>query len=196
MLRHVVGDLDPGGDGVSSSNGRVARVDRCAVDADAAALSELLASEPVIAVTSITLVAVRAVATLLAIDIGAREHTSLEALLGLLLLREGRQVVGVQELVDEFLVLADAVREHAAVVAVVVDAPLDLNGFTGAVCRDGLFAPVGAWLVVVDADPGVVSAGPGAIDHGLVQVGPCMNRLEDSTLRAGIWAGLAEAVSG
>lgn len=63
----------------------------------------------------------------LAGDIGAVERAGFEAGFGGLLLGLSRDVAGGDQLVDELLVLADAVGEHASVVAVVVDAPLSVG---------------------------------------------------------------------
>ncbi len=157
---------------------------------------ESVAGKPVIPPAGLTLAAVWAVVAGLAVDVVAVEEALLEAVLGGLLLRVGGQIARVKELVDELLVLADAVREHAAVVPVVVDAPLDLDDLAGPVGRDGSGAPRGARLVVVDADARVVAAGPVAAHDGGVEVRPRRYWLLDGALGAGIGAGLFARVSG
>jgi len=73
------------------------------------------------------------------------------------------------------------------VVAVVVDAPLDVDGLAGRVLGDRSVAPeAGARLVVVDADAGVVSARSAAAGRGSLEVGPRRDGLEDGALRAGV----------
>lgn len=162
MVGNVIRDLDLGADREPARDGRVARVERRTVNALAPPSLKLLAREPVVPPARLARAAVLAVRTRLALDVCAWQHALLEAVLRGLLLLEGGQVVGVEKLVDDGLVLADAVGEHASVVAVVVDAPLDVNDIAGFVCRDRGLAPVGAGLVVVDTYTGVVAAGAGA----------------------------------
>jgi hypothetical protein len=87
---------------------------------------EGIAGEPVCPLTSRVLT-VRVDAAVLAGDIGAVERAGFEACFGGLLLGLGWDVAGGEEFVDELLVLADAVGEHASVVAVVVDAPFPVG---------------------------------------------------------------------
>lgn len=70
---------------------------------------ELVASEPVVPPARLSRLAVRVVSTGLARDIGAVEDTVFEAVLCRLLLGIGRQVSRCQKLVDQVLVLADAI---------------------------------------------------------------------------------------
>lgn len=73
-------------------------------------------------------------------------------------------------------------------VAVVVDAPLDVDDVAGGVGLDGRGAPGAGGEVVVDAVAGVVAAGAGAADGGSVEVGPGLYGLEDLALWAGVRA--------
>jgi len=86
------------------------------------------------------------------------------------------------------LVLADAVREHAAVVAVVVKTPLHVDDVAGLVGRDCSLAPDVARLVVVDRYTGIVAAGTGATDRSGVKSGPGGYGLEDGAFGAGVFA--------
>ena len=122
--------------------------------------------------------------------VGARKRASLKAVFGGLLLGFGGKISGRDELVDEGLVLTDAVAEHAAVVAVVIDAPLDIDDLASRVGDHGRVAPFCGWLVVVDADSGVVSARATPARSSYIQVWPRGNRLQDGAFRAGIDPGL------
>ena len=190
MLRRVVGQLDLLRDRVPARNRGRARVERRTVNTLATSLPELLAREPVITPARSALGAVGAVRAVLPVNIPATQDALIEAVLGRLLLRVGGEVGGVGELVDEGLVLADAVGEHAAVVAVVVDAPLDGDDVARRVGLDDFVAPGLAGLVVVDAHAGVVAAGAAAANGGGVEVGPRCNRFQDGALGAGVSAGL------
>lgn len=102
--------------------------------------------------------AVRVVTASLPSNISALQLTSLEAIFSSLLLRLRRKVPGRQKFVDESLILADAVAEHATVVTIGVEAPLHIDHIAGFVGDDRLRTPARTGLVVVDGDPGVVSA--------------------------------------
>ncbi len=107
-----------------------------------------------------------------------------------MLLSFGGQVAWIQELIDGGLILAEAVGEHAAVVAVVVDTPLNIDSVAGLVGLDGFLAPVCAGLVVVDTDALVVSARSHTSNRCLVESGPSIYGLKDSALWASIGASL------
>ena len=129
MLRDVVGDLDLLSDGVAACDGGLAGSEGGAVDALATSARvglEGIAGEPVGSLTSRVL-AVWVYATGLARNVGAVERASFEACFGGLLLGLSRDVAGCNQFVDELLVLANAVGEHASMVAVVVDAPLSVE---------------------------------------------------------------------
>ena len=149
-----------------------------------------VAGEPVVAPARLALTAVRAVATLLTLDVIAVEETLLEAVLSGLFLGVCGQVIRVQELVDEFLVLADAVGEHASVVPIVVHTPFHLNNFARLVRDDGLLAPRLSRLVVVHADPGVITAWAIATNLRSIQIRPGGDGFLDGTFRAGVGASL------
>lgn len=87
---------------------------------------EGIAGEPVSSFTSGVL-AIWVDAAVLSGDVGAVECAGFEACFGGLLLGLSWDVAGGEELIDELLVLADAVGEHASVVAVVVDAPFPVE---------------------------------------------------------------------
>lgn len=90
-----------------------------------------IARKPVIPPAVLTGRAVRVIATTLARNVGAFELSFQETVFGCLLLIVGGQIVWVQEEVDERLVGADAVGEHATVVTIVINAPFDVDGITG-----------------------------------------------------------------
>lgn len=162
MRRVDVGDLDPLRDGVASGDGGIARVQRRVVDTLALRLvagAEAVAGEPVIAVAGLAGRAVGIVPAGLAIDFGTVERAGLEAVFRGLLFGIGWEVAGSQELVDEVLVFADAIAEHATMVAVVVNAPLHFNDISCSVCYYGRVTPVGRGLVIVYADASIVTTG-------------------------------------
>lgn len=126
MLGDVVGDLDLLGNSVTACDGGFAGSKGRAIYALASSSGvclESVAGEPVGSLASRVL-AVWVDAAALAGDISAVECASFETCFGGLLLVLSRDVARREELVDELLVLADAVGEHASVVAVVVDTPL------------------------------------------------------------------------
>ncbi|EAW06691.1 Zn(II)2Cys6 transcription factor [Aspergillus clavatus NRRL 1] len=112
---------------------------------------ECVAGEPTVTPAVLVLLAIRAVAALLHVDVGARQNALLEVVLGGLLLLLGGQVAWIEELVHQLLALADPVGEHATMVTVMVDTPLDLDLLTSLEGGNGLVAPVLGGLVVVDA---------------------------------------------
>lgn len=175
MLRRVVWNLHLLGNSIPTGNGGLARIQLRPVNTLTATVGislERITRKPVITPTSLVLRAVRAISTLLPVNIRTLQLALQETVLGGLLLVLCREVVRVQELVDQGLVLADAVGEHAAVVAVIVDAPLHLDHVAGRIGLHDLIAPVVAGLVVVDAHAGVVAAGSAAADLGAFEVGP------------------------
>jgi hypothetical protein len=58
------------------------------------------------------------------------------------------KVAWCEQLVDERLVLTDAVCEHAAMVAIIVETPLDVDSVACCIRDDWLSAPEWAGLVV------------------------------------------------
>lgn len=190
MLRHVVGDLDLLRDSVPARNRRGARVELGAINTLAPVLLERVAGKPIIPPARLALRAVGAIPALLPVNIRAAKQPLVETILRRLLLLLSRHVLRIQELVDNLLILADAVREHAAVVAVMIDAPLHLDDLTGRVDGCRLGAPVGGGLVVVNVYPGVETAGAAAADGSGVEVWPGGDGLEDHAFRAGVLSGL------
>lgn len=194
MIGHIVRNLHFLGHGIPTRNGGIARVQRRIIHTLtlwSLRCLEPIAGEPVIAPTGLTLDTVRTVPTLLPIDIRARQEAGFEAVLRGLLLRLSWQVRRVQQFVNDALVLTDAIAEHAAVVTVVVDAPLHFDLLAGGVGGDWFGAPVTARLVVVDAIAGIVPAGTAATDSGGVEVGPERDGFQDGAFRTGVHAGLA-----
>jgi hypothetical protein len=129
VLGDVVGDLDFLGDSVTTCDSSLAGSQSRTIDALASSSGvclESITGEPVGPLTSRVL-AVWVNAAVLAGDIGAVERAGFEACFGGLLLCLGWYVAGREEFVDELLVLADAVGEHASVVAVVVNAPFPVE---------------------------------------------------------------------
>ena len=129
VLGNVVRDLDLLGDGVAACDGSLAGSKGRTVYALAGSSGvclEGVAGEPVGSLAS-RILAVWVDAAVLAGDVGAVERAGFEACFGGLLLSLGWDVAGREELVDELLVLANAVGEHASVVAVVVDAPFSVG---------------------------------------------------------------------
>ena len=125
VLGDVVGDLDLLGYGVAACDGGLARSKGSSIDTLASSTRvclEGIAGEPVSSLTSRVL-AVRVDATVLAGNIGAVERAGFEAFFSGLLLGLSRNVARRNQFVDELLVLADAVGEHASVVAIIVDTP-------------------------------------------------------------------------
>jgi len=101
---------------------------------------------------------VRVVTARLPSNISALQLTSLEAVFSSLLLRFRRKITRCQKFVDESLILADAVAEHATMVTIGIEAPLYIDDITGLVGDDGLRTPARTGLIVIDGHAGVVSA--------------------------------------
>lgn len=186
MLGGVVRKLNLLGHSVTPSDGSITRVQLRIIHTLTLGIVESIAREPVLAPARLTLRAVGAVVALLSINIRAGEHALLEAVFCSLLLLFRRGVAGVQELVDDGLVLADAVGEHAPVVSVVVHTPHNLDLLAGGVRFDHISAPVTCWHVVVGAYSGIVPANTAASDFGLVERWPSGYGLQDGAFRAGV----------
>jgi hypothetical protein len=103
-----------------------------------------------------------------------------------LLFRVGGEVARVQELVDKVLIFANAVAEHAPVITVIVHAPLHFDNISGSVGYHGSISPVGSRLIVVYANPSIVTTGttPAYLCSGNIRPGG--NGLEDSAFRTRI----------
>lgn len=142
MLRGELRDANLLADSIPARDGGGARIDRRAVDALAPTVLERLAGKPVVPPARLALRAVGAKPAVLPAHIRAAQCPRLEAILGSLLLSVGREIARGEELVHEALVLADAVAEHPAVVAIVIDAPLDVDDLARLVHGCGLVAPV------------------------------------------------------
>ena len=194
MGGRVVGNLDLLGDGVPACDGREAGSESGIVNTLACAPAvglEGVAREPVVAPACLALRAVWVVAAGLSRHVGTRESPGLKAVLCGLFLGVGGEVARGRELVHQGLVLADPVREHTAVVAVVVNTPLDVDNLTGRVGRNNRVTPVGARLIVVDAHAGVVATNTASAHRCSVQVGPRTDWLKNRALGARIETGLS-----
>lgn len=185
-----VGDLDFLGHSVTAGDASVARAERRVVNTLALGATEGVAGEPVVAPARLSCRAVRTVATVLPGNIGAVEGAGLEAVLGSLLLGVGWDVSGSQELVDEGLVLADTPTEHAAMVSVVINAPLHIDDLARRVGDNGRVSPVGGWRVVVNADTGIVAARTTPADWCSGKIWPRRNGFENVAFGTSIDAGL------
>jgi len=183
----VVGDLDLLSDSVSTCSGSLARVEWGIVNSLAlATIVEGFASEPVVPPARLSLCAVRAEVASLSADVGAFEDTLLEAVLGSLLLIIGWDVSGSEELVDERLILADTITEHSSMVAVSVNAPLDIDDLAWLEGHNGCLSPGNSGSVVVDADTSVVAARTTATNWGGSDIRPSIDRLKDGAFGASI----------
>jgi hypothetical protein len=94
---------------------------------------ESIASEPVITPASLAGRAVGVVATVLAVNVSTGKQTAFETVLGGFLLCLGREISRCQKLINKVLILTDSVAEHASMVPVVVDAPLDIHDLARAI---------------------------------------------------------------
>jgi hypothetical protein len=162
VRRVVVWDFNLLGNSISTGNRRRAGIQGRRINALTSPITarlEGIARKPIITITRLSRSTVRVIPTALPRHIRAAQLALKETILSSLFLLIRRDVPRSQEKVNKRLVLADAVREHAAVVAVVVDAPLHLDDVAGGICDDGLVAPVVGGLVVVDAYAGIVAAG-------------------------------------
>lgn len=126
----------------------------------------------------------------MSVDIGTGEKALLETLLGLILLLLSGEIVRIEEFVDYLLILTDAVTEHPAVIAVVVQTPHYLDLLARFVGLDRLRTPCAARLVVVDADARVVAARSAAVYGGFVKCWPRCYGLENGAFGAGVVTGL------
>jgi hypothetical protein len=86
----------------------------------------------------LTLLTVRVVTARLPSNIGALQLSRLKAVLSCLLLSFSRKVSRRQELVDQGLVLANTITEHAAMITIGVQAPLYIDHVSRLVSYDGL----------------------------------------------------------
>lgn len=128
--------------------------------------------------------AISTVPTGLTRDIRTIQRPSFKTIFSGLLLGICWYVSRSQERVDDVLILADSIAEHASMVAVVVETPLNFNSVSGRVGDDWFGAPISAGIVVINADAGIVATWATATDLGGSEVRPRGDRLEDSTLGA------------
>lgn len=161
----VGGDLDLGADGVPACNRGVARVERRVIDTLALCPVKGLAREPVVAPAVLAFAAVGTVVAGLAVDTCAWQESGLKAILSGLLLVICGKIAWVQELFHNILVLADTVREHAAVVTIGINAPLHINHLAGSICGDSSIPPILSRLVVVDTNASIVAARAGSANR-------------------------------
>lgn len=173
MVRCVVRDLDFLSHGISARDGRVAGAERGAIHPlTARAAVESLAGKPVVAVACLAGCAVGVVVAGGAGDVGTGEETGVETILRGLFVGFAGHVAWRDEFVHDGLVLTDAPAEHAAVVAVVVHAPLYVDRLTRRVGGYGTIAPVCRGIIVVDAHASVVAARTAASHGSGVEIRP------------------------
>jgi hypothetical protein len=189
VVRCIVRDLYATADSITTSYARVARVERRVINALAFRTFKRFASEPVVSPTALTLGTVGTEVTGLPADASTRQYASLEAILSSLLLGFGWKIVGIEEFIDYSLILADAVANHASVIAICIDAHLDVDNVPSIVSHKRC-APTWTGLIIVDAYASVISARSAATDFGSVDIGPSCHWLEDGTFRACIGTGL------
>jgi hypothetical protein len=183
VVRCIVRDLYATADSITTSYARVARVERRVINALAFRTFKRFASEPVVSPTALTLGTVGTEVTGLPADASTRQYASLEAIFSSLLLGFGWKIVGIEKLVDYSLILADAVANHASVIAICINAHLDVDNVPSLVGHKRC-APTWTRLIVVDAYASVISARSAATDFGSVDIGPSRHWLEDGTFRA------------
>lgn len=192
MVGCVIRNLNLRADSVASSDAGVARVDWRIVNTTTfAALLEAFAGEPVVAPACLSLLTVRIIAAGLSCNIGALQCSSLEAVFCRFLFGLRWKVAWCQELINQGLILAYAVCKHAAMVTVVIDAPLHIYSVASCVCDDGLRSPSWPWLVIVDGNSSVVSAWTTATNGCSIEIRPCRDRFEDRALGARVCASLS-----
>jgi hypothetical protein len=165
MIGDIIRHLDFLRHCIAPGNRRVASAQRRVIHALAFRLVpavEAIAGEPVVAIAGLSGGAVGVVAADGAVHVCAGQNPGFETVFGGLLLGVGGDVPGDYERGCEGGVFADPVAEHATVVAIVVDAPLDGDDLPGGIGCDGCEAPVAGGVVVVDAHASVVAAGAGA----------------------------------
>jgi hypothetical protein len=79
-------------------------------------------------------------------------------------------------------------------IAIVVNTPLDLNDVVCSIsCHHGI-APVVTGLIVVHADPGIISTWSTAANLSCFQIRPSSNRLKDRALRTSVNASLMDLI--
>jgi len=146
---------------------------------------ESIASEPIIPPASLTLLAIWTEAAVLTRNICTIKGSGLKAVFGQLLLSKSWDVSRSQEFVDKSLVLTNSIGEHASMITIVVDTPLDIYDLSGTVRRYRR-TPIVGGLVVVDTDASVVSARSASSDLGTREIWPSCNWFKNCTLRARI----------
>jgi hypothetical protein len=120
----------------------------------------------------LALLTVWVVSTILASDVGTFQCSRFETVFCCLLLGFSGKVAWCQELVNESLVLAYPVREHPAMVSVVIQTPLHIDSVACCVGDDRLRAPSRTWLIVVDRHASVISTRSAATDRCRIEVRP------------------------
>jgi len=172
VVGDVVGDLDFLGDGVSACDASEARSKSRVIDTLALGVGEGFASEPVVPPARLSSGAIAAEIASLSCNVRAGQETSFETILGSLLFVVGRDIAWSKELVDDGLVLADAVAEHAAVVSVMVHTPLNSDSVASGVGDYRGVSPVCCRSVIVDTDACVVATRSAATNRCDIEVRP------------------------
>lgn len=168
----------------------VAGVQRRVIQTAALCVRKRIACEPVVAPAWKSRRAIRAEPTVLPSNIRARQNTTLEAVLGCLLLCFCGEITRLEKLVDNALILADAVGKHTTMIAVGIETPLHVNDVTRIVSYDRGRTPAWTGLIVVHAYSRIVTTGTGTAYFCRGEIRPRRHRLEDGAFRASIRARL------
>lgn len=206
MVRHVVRNLDLRADGIAPRNAGIARVQWCIVDSltfrtfvepatyapnqpnAKAAYVEQPTSEPVIPPASLSLGAIRVVTARLPSDIRTLQCSGLKAIFGSLLLCVGRQVPWSKKLVNQSLILADPIGEHATVITISIKTPLYIHCIATLVSDDGLGTPARAGLVIIHRNASIVAARTAAANFRRVKIRPRSYGLEDGAFGTSVYS--------
>lgn len=186
MVRYIIRDLDFLGNRITPGNRGVARIKRSFIDTNTPGVSggvEPIAGKPIVPPTRFAFRTVSTIAAGLSWNVCAFKKSFLEAVFGSLILDICRKISRSQEFIDKSLILAYTPTEHAAVIAVVVYAPLDLHNITRSICGDRCVSPAGSWFIVIDAGSCIPSTRTTLANLCLGKIWPSNYRLEDSAFR-------------
>lgn len=145
-----------------------------------------ITSEPVISIACLVRCTIRAITAILTVHIRTLQLAIQEAIFGSLFFFCRGKISGCQKEVHERLILTDSVSEHSAMIAVVVNAPLDFDYLVCSVTGDYGITPVVSRLVVVNTDSGVVPAGSTSTHLGFFQIWPCGYWFENGAFGASV----------
>lgn len=119
-------------------------------------------------------------------DISALQLSCLEAIFRSLLLCLSWQVAWRKQFINQCLVLANTIGEHASMITICIETPLYVHRVTSLVRDDGLRSPSRSGLVVIDRYTRVVAAWTAASNLSSIKIRPSGDRLEDSAFRASV----------